>query len=77
MFDDLVKPTKIPIEELIERCPYCGSYEFSESERKPMIDDKWTQKIRCDVCLKLWTLVYNEDQSPSHILLDENRRDKT
>lgn len=73
MFEDLVKPTKVPIEKQIECCPYCGSYEITGDERVATLDDKWKQKIKCDLCLKMWTLIYNEDQSPSHILLDEDR----
>lgn len=76
MFEDLIKPTEVLIENQAERCPYCGTYEITGDERIATLDDKWEQKIRCDLCLKIWTLVYNEDQTPSHILLDEYRKKK-
>ena len=64
----------VKLAEDFECCPYCGSYEFTGAEREPTIDDMWTQKIKCDLCLKVWTLIYNEDQTPSHIELDEYRK---
>jgi len=73
MFDDLVKQKEIPIEKQIERCPYCGSYIIQRSNRICTIDDKWTQKVTCRICTKVWTVLYNEDQSPSRILLEKEK----
>ena len=59
-----------------KKCPYCGSYVITGADRVFTVDDKWTQSMKCDVCSKLWTLIYNEDQSYSHMSLDEYKRKK-
>ena len=71
MFEDLVKQRRVPIEKQIERCPYCGSCLIQRSSRKYTIDDRWTRKVTCRTCNKTWTIVYNEDQSPRQVSLDE------
>ena len=71
MFKDLVKEKKVSIEKQIERCPFCGSYLIQKGEKKATIDNRWTRKIVCRVCNKKWTIVYNEDQSPSQITFEE------
>ena len=71
MFEDLVKQKKIPIEQQIKQCPYCGSYLIQKSDRKGTIDDQWTQKITCRICNKNWAVLYNEDQSPQRVIFDK------
>lgn len=68
MFEDLVKPKKVPIEKQIERCPYCGSYLIQKRGKRYTIDDRWTRKATCRVCHKEWTIVYNESLSPINIV---------
>jgi len=77
MFEDLIKSVKSQVKILSEKkCPYCGSYVITGADRVFTVDDKWTQSMKCDVCSKLWTLIYNEDQSYSHMSLDEYKRKK-
>lgn len=71
MFEDLVKEKKESIEKQIERCPHCGSYLIQKSSKEYTIDDRWTRKVTCRTCNKKWTVVYNEDQSPSRISKQE------
>ena len=69
MFEDLIKPKKVPIAKQIERCPYCGSYIIHKSEKLHTMDDRWTQKTTCRICKEDWVILYNEAQSPLRILL--------
>lgn len=73
MFEDLVKQKEISIEKKIERCPYCGSYIIHKYEKLHTMDDRWTQKTTCRLCNKDWVILYNEDQSPSRILLKKEK----
>lgn len=71
MFEDLVKQKEISIEETIKRCPYCGSYIIHKYSKECTMDDKWTQQTLCRLCNRKWAIIYNEDQSPSHIILED------
>jgi ribosomal protein L37AE/L43A len=76
MFEDIIKTRtkEIPIEtDYTTVCPYCKSSIIGSNERRALEDGTWVQSLYCDTCGNPWTIVYNEDQSFSHIVYDTIR----
>lgn len=66
MFKDII--TK---EQTNEQCPYCESYTIIAGKRKPALDGRWIQPMKCERCGNPWTRVYNENQNLAYIVLDD------
>ncbi len=63
VFGDLINKRDLRAE-----CPYCGSWNVTRyGLRNKQLTDEYEQEIQCNVCSKMWYVIYDENMKNPHI----------
>ena len=63
VFEDLIDKRDLRAE-----CPYCKSWNVVRyGLRQKPISGEYEQEIQCNVCSKMWYVMYNEDMKNPYI----------